>query len=168
MEVPKVCPNAPRRFSICYMWFLCNLSLILPTAVMVYLNFSGVTVQIRHTPNYPWAKVCALSYFVIILIDSGAIKTAQSKCNRVLHLGVFFEFDFWTFPLASYLSAIPNLDFKNVSEIHQKCILSLFNLGGYITNGSFSSHLQHGEISAMPAPLQTARYGNFRCLFHSL
>ncbi len=122
MRVPKVYSNLTWWFSICYMWFLCSHSFILLTVVMVYLNFSGVTVQIRHTANYPWAKVCTLSYFVIILIDSGAIKTVQSKCNLGPHLGVFFECDFWTFSLPSNLSTIPQLNFKNVSETHQYCI----------------------------------------------
>lgn len=156
IRVPKVYSNVPRWFSICYMGFLCNHSFILLTVVMVYLNFTTVTVQIRHTPNYPWAKDFTLSYFVIILIDSGAIKTVQSKCNLVPHLGVFFEFDFWTFTLPSNLSTIPQLNFKNVSEIHQYCILKIFNLWGYITNGPFFFHLQNGEILVMPDPLQTA------------
>lgn len=91
---------------------------------MVYLNFSGITVQIRHTPNYPWAKVCTF-IFVIILIDSVAIKTVQSKCNLVSHIGVFFEFDFWKFTLPSNLPTTPQLNFKNVSEIHQYYILFL-------------------------------------------
>ena len=42
----------------------------------------------------PEQKVCTLSYFVIILIDSGAIKTVQSKCNLIPPILVFFEFDF--------------------------------------------------------------------------
>lgn len=135
-----------------------QLFFIVVTVVMVYLNFSCITVQIRHTPNYPRAKSLHSFIFCHYLNRLWCNQNCSIKMqSHPPHLGVFFEFDFWTFTLPSNLSTIPQLNFKNVSEIHQYRSLRMINLGGYITNGSFSFHLHYGEILVTPVPLQTWR-----------
>lgn len=63
------------------------------------LHISDFAVHVGHTANHPTAKVCSLSSFIIIWIDSGEIKTAQSKCNLLSYRRVSSGFNFWKFTL---------------------------------------------------------------------
>lgn len=87
--VLKVCSNVKRLFSIHSIWFLCSHSFKLALlGVMNYLNFGGVTVQIRHTTlslsKRLLSFICFFFFFSFFLIDVGVFNTGKSNLSPSL------------------------------------------------------------------------------------